>query len=416
MAFKSNDDHDDHPIESALMQTVKSHESEMAAFCSRLLQTPSVNGVNDEIDVAEAIAAQARSLGLHAQIVGENPRRPNVIVSTADSGPTGLLLLGHLDTVPAGDEKNWTHPPFSGAIADGKLYGRGAIDTKGGIAAALYALAALARNEGALTAGRAQLICVPDEESGATGTLGVRFLHTQGLLSGLGAIYAYSGDQITLGHRGLLRYRLICEGQAVHTGSTEWQERTVGANAVVGMAKLLTVLDKVDAGYSTAKYFEKYKTVLTPGTLISGGVSVNIVPDRCEALLDIRLTPDENLLAVMTLLDKCIEAIGAERLRYSYEPLAYVPPAISDESAPIFSILESVIQKVKSRVPERAVAGPANEGYLLIERGIPTVCGLGPTGENAHAADEYVEIQSLVDAAAIFAVAARRLSAHLLTD
>jgi acetylornithine deacetylase/succinyl-diaminopimelate desuccinylase family protein len=388
----------------------------MAAFCSRLLQIPSVNGINDEIDVAEAVATQARSLGLHTQVVGQNPRRPNVIVSTAEGGPTGLLLLGHLDTVPAGDEKTWTHPPFSGTVADGKIYGRGAIDTKGGISAALYALAALARHEGALKAGRAQLICVPDEESGATGVLGVRFLHAQGLLSGLGAIYAYSGDQIALGHRGLLRYRLICEGQSIHTGSTEWQERTAGANAVVGMAKLLTVLDKVDAGYSTAKYFEKYKTVLTPGTLISGGVSVNIVPDRCEALLDIRLTPDEDLLAVMTLLDKCIEAISTERLRFSYEPIAYVPPAISDENAPIFAILENVIQKVKSHVPERVVAGPANEGYLLIERGIPTVCGLGPSGENAHAADEYVEIAGLVDAATIFALAACRLSEHLVTD
>jgi acetylornithine deacetylase/succinyl-diaminopimelate desuccinylase-like protein len=93
-----------------------------------------------------------------------------------------------------------------------------------------------------------------------------------------------------------------------------------------------------------------------------------------------------------------------------------VPPAISDETAPIFSILENVIQKVKLRVSERVVAGPANEGYLLIERGIPTVCGLGPTGANAHAADEYVEIQSLVDAAAIFCLAARRLSAHLIKD
>jgi acetylornithine deacetylase/succinyl-diaminopimelate desuccinylase-like protein len=192
-------------------------------FCSHLLQIPSVNGINDEIEVAEAIAMEAKALGLHAQIVGENRRRPNVIVSTSESGETGLLLIGHTDTVPPGDEQGWLHPPFSGKVADGRIFGRGAIDTKGGITSALYAMAALARTPDALLSGRAQLICVPDEESGATGTLGIQYLHQNGLLGGLGAIYAYSGDQIVLGHRGLVRYRLVCQGEAIHTGALEWQ-------------------------------------------------------------------------------------------------------------------------------------------------------------------------------------------------
>src|SRR5947207_15491495 len=112
-------------IQDKLLQTVKSQQPEMVRFCSHLIHIPSVNGVNDEIDVAEAIADQARALGLHIQIEGENPRRPNVIVSTAPVGQTGLLLLGHLDTVPPGDEATWTYPPFSGTVADGRLYGRG---------------------------------------------------------------------------------------------------------------------------------------------------------------------------------------------------------------------------------------------------------------------------------------------------
>jgi succinyl-diaminopimelate desuccinylase len=205
-------------IDNQLRQRAAAYLPQMVDCCARLLQIPSVNGVNDEVVIAEAIAAEARTLGLHAQIVGDNPLRPNVIVSTASEGQTGLLLLGHLDTVPAGDERNWTHPPFSGTVADGKIYGRGAIDTKGGMTAALYTLAALADTEGALATGRAQLIGVPDEESGATGTLGIKYLANNGLLSGLGAIYAYSGDQITLGHRGVIRYRLVCGGQSVHSG------------------------------------------------------------------------------------------------------------------------------------------------------------------------------------------------------
>jgi acetylornithine deacetylase/succinyl-diaminopimelate desuccinylase-like protein len=142
-------------------------------------------------------------------------------------------------------------------------------------------------------------------------------------------------------------------------------------------------------------------------------VSINIVPAYCEALVDIRITPEFDLASVESLLEDCIRRIARERLTFHHELLNYAPAAISDERVAIFSILETVIQEIKSIVPERVVAGPANEGYLLIERGIPTVCGLGPTGANAHAANEYVEIHGLVDAAVIFALTASRLSRQL---
>lgn len=404
-------------VEQRLNDIVRQLEPDMVNFCSRLLQIPSVNGWHDEVHLAEAVASQAQQLGLHTQIVGDNPRRPNVIVSTMPQGKTGLLLLGHLDTVPPGDEQRWTYPPFSGTITQERIYGRGAVDTKGGMTAALYALAALARVDGALHTGRAQLICVPDEESGATGTLGIKYLTAQGLLNGAGAVYAYSGHEITLGHRGLIRYRLVCRGETIHTGALEWQNQTSGANAITGMARLLLALEHVETNFSTRKYFERFKTVITPGTVINGGVSINVVPDSCEALVDIRLTPEYDLATVEALLQNCIQQITQQntRLRFHYDLLNHVPAVISDETAPIFSILETVIEQIKAHKPPRVVAGPANEGYLLIEQGIPTVCGLGPTGENAHSVDEYVEIQGLVEAAVIFCLTAHHLSKHIST-
>ncbi len=402
-----------HSTEETLVKMLESDRAAMVECCARLLRIPSVNGVHPEITIAEAIADEARSLGLHVQIVGADAQRPNVIVSTRAEGPTGLLLLGHLDTVPAGDESRWRFPPFAGVIVDGRIYGRGAIDTKGGMTAALYALAALARIDGALPNGRAQLICVPDEESGATGTLGVKYLHDQGLLGGLGAIYAYSGAQITLGHRGVLRYRLTCIGEAIHTGAHEWQEGTAGASAVTGMARLLVALDAIQIDFSSRKYFERFRTVITAGTVISGGTAINIVPDHCEALLDIRTTPEYDHAAIERLIQSAIDNASADRrLRLTFTKLNEIPAVISDETAPIFTILDEVIPQITGHSAERVVAGPANEGYLLIERGIPTVCGLGPTGANAHAADEYVEIDGLVQAAQIFALTGARLAAY----
>ncbi|MBK8022587.1 MAG: M20/M25/M40 family metallo-hydrolase [Chloroflexi bacterium] len=398
--------------ETQICDWLLAHRPDMVAFCQRLIRTPSVNGVDDEAHVARVIAEEAERWDLPVQIMGEFPHRPNIIVSTQDEGETGLLILGHLDTVPPGDPATWTHPPFAAVIDGERLYGRGAIDTKGGMAAAIYTLAALKAHPQALGPGiRAQFIGVPDEETGATGTLGIRYLAARGLIRAKGAIYAYSGSEIILGHRGLLRYRLRCTGKAIHTGSHEWQEKTAGANAITGMARLLLALEAVPFSRSTAPYFETFRTVVTPGTMIEGGVSINIVPPSCEALVDVRTTPGDDAPAMEALFDREIGRItaAAPGLAFSYERLNEIPASISDPAATLFHVLADATREVRGVIPSMTVAGPANEGYLLIEQGIPTVCGFGPTGANAHADDEYVELKGLVEAAQIFALTAIRI-------
>lgn len=277
--------------------------------------------------------------------------------------------------------------------------------------AALYALAVLKQHPEALPSGRAQLVCVPDEETGATGTLGIKWLHAQGLLEGQGAIYAYSGDQITLGHRGLLRYMLTCHGQATHSGAPEWQEGTFGANAITGMAKLLLELEAIRFGYSSARHFGQFRTIITPGTLISGGTSINIIPDHCEAAVDIRLTPETNRQHIEALMDECMARVSNERgVRFSRTLLNDASAALIPDDAKIVQVLDGVVRDVKHKTPQHLVAGPTNEGYLLIDRGIPTICGFGPDGENFHGIDEYVTIDSLVETTAVFAVAAHRMT------
>jgi acetylornithine deacetylase/succinyl-diaminopimelate desuccinylase-like protein len=398
-------------IEQQLMGWLREREVQMIDLCQRMIQTRSVNGVDAERPLAELIAREAEALGLAAELHALQPERPNVIVSTGGAGETALLLLGHLDTVPAGDEATWSHPPFAGGLDGGRIYGRGAVDTKSGMTAALFALAALQTVPGALPGGRAQFIGVPDEETGATGTLGIKFLHERGLLHGRGAIYAYSGQQITLGHRGLVRYRLICRGEAVHTGFDEWQDGSAGANAVTAMARLLVALEETQFPHSTTPYFERYRTLITPGTVINGGVSINMVPDRCEALVDCRLTPEVSRTELDGRIQAAIESIQAQvpRVRFEAELLNDAPAAFTSPDAVVVGALESAIRDVTGSEPPRLVAGPANEGYLLVERGIPTICGMGPTGANAHAVDEYVEIKGLVEAAVIFALTACRL-------
>ncbi|MEL6149540.1 MAG: M20/M25/M40 family metallo-hydrolase [Chloroflexota bacterium] len=393
--------------EKQLQTDVAASRNDMIRFCRALLQTPSVNGVHDEIAVAEVIATEARVLGVTAEITGIEPRRPNVVITSGDPDEYGMVLVGHTDTVPPGDETLWTYPPYSGTIADGCIYGRGAVDTKGGIAASLYALAALHKHNIP-----ARLVCVPDEESGATGTLGIKHLHRERLLRGTGAIYAYSGQTIHIGHRGLLRYRLRCHGQSVHTGSPEWQEGTAGASAVMAMADLLLRMENTRFAYDSQPYFDRFKTTITPGTIIRGGTAVNIVPDACEALVDVRTTPDNDAAAVDAVVQEHIAAVAAQRgVTFDVEQMNRLPAVMSAPDAPIFEALADVTQALTGERPGLAVAGPANEGYLLVELGIPTVCGFGPQGAGFHGIDEYVEVDSLAETAAIFAITAVRLAA-----
>ena len=389
---------------------LSAHHNPMIDFCVRLVQTPSVNGEHPERPIAELIAAEAQKLGLYAQLVAEHEQRPNVIVSTAESGSTGLLLVGHTDTVPAGDAEKWTHPPFSGHIDNGRLYGRGAIDNKGGIAAALYALAALQSVPGAAAQCRTQFIGVPDEESGATGTLGVKCLARDGYINAAGAIYVYPGmDEIPLGHRGLVRCKITAHGTAAHTGSAgQLHCEAQGRNAVTAMAALLLRLEQAEMPRSQLDYFDQFRAVITPGTVIGGGTAINIVPEQCEASVDIRTVPEFDRPEAEALLKTAIHQVEEERpgIKFSYELLNHLPAAMSHPGAPIFSTLQQTTQATIGFTPELTVCGPANEGYLFVEHGIPVVCGFGPTGANAHAIDEYVNVSSLSTAALIYALTA----------
>lgn len=394
------------PAEQDLIAFTGQHTEAMITFCQEMLRTPSVNGIHDEQAVAELIAAEASRLGLYVEVVGDDIARPNVVVRTAPDVRRGLLLVGHTDTVPPIDEDSWAYPPFSGTLADGRLYGRGAVDNKGGIAAALYALAALQTQDIP-----AALVCVPDEENGATGFLGIRWLHANDYLHGDAAIYTYSGRVIHIGHRGVVRYRLTCHGQSTHTGGDGWQYGEQGANAVTAMADLLLRMEAMSFAHSDKPYFDRFRTMVTPGTVIIGGSAVNIVPGECEALVDVRTTPEvdpEQLLLQVEALANAVEQ--KRKVTFIIQETNRLPAVMSPPETPIFTELQTVTEKLTGQRPPLAIAGPANEGYLLVKYGIPTVCGFGPIGAGFHATDEYVEVDSLPETAAIYALTGLRLA------
>ncbi|WP_420640582.1 M20 family metallopeptidase [Candidatus Leptofilum sp.] len=388
-----------------LRKLVGKHEEPLLTFLQDLVRLKSVNGRHSEKAVAERIVVEAIQLGLPAQLIAKEPLRPNALVRWG-SGARGFALIGHLDTVAAGDVNQWTSPPFKPVLRDGRLYGRGTADNKAGLAIGLYTLALL-RDQGQLDPNEVSLILagVSDEESGASSELGVRYLLDEGHLPVQGAIYTYASDIVCVGHRGLLRLVLEAQGTAVHSGSDEWSRGEGGVNAVTGLAAILLQLEQLSLPYESHPAFDHLGFTITPGTLFNGGEFESMVPANATAVLDCRLMPGQAPEAVLAAIQTIIDAECAQRpgLHVAIQVKNRLPAATIPAEHPLAQIAQRHAETITGRTWPIRGAGPANEGYMLIRAGIPTLPGFGPTGGNAHAPDEWVAADSLMETAVIYA-------------
>lgn len=389
------------------------YQDDLVAFLQALVQIPSVNGRDDETAVSQRIVQQAHRLGFAAELVAKQPNRPNAsranranAIVRWGQGPRKFAIIGHVDTVAEGPADHWSVPPFGGEIKDGRLVGRGTADNKAGIAIGLYTLALL-RDHQLVDPNEVELIVagVVDEESGATSTLGVRHLLDTGHFAGVeGAIYAYASDIVCVGHRGLLRLELTARGQAIHSGLPAWSQKKKGVNAVTGLAAALLALETLQLSAPPHPAFDHLGCTITPGTLIQGGTFVSIVPDLATAAVDIRLMPGQEVEEVLTAVHTTLNHITSQRpgLTLTTAVTTSFPGAAIPSDHPLAQIAQHHARSVTGGDWPIVGAGPGNEGYMLIGAGIPTLCGFGPSGDNAHAPDEWVDLTSLHQTVAVF--------------
>jgi succinyl-diaminopimelate desuccinylase len=390
---------------SALRSAAERYQGELTAFLRDLVRIPSVNGRDPERALAARIEEEARKLDLDSSLVALQSDRPNILV-TYGTGTNRFALIAHMDTVAEGDPTNWLSPPFAADVKKGRIIGRGAADNKAGIACGLYTLA-LVRELNLIDPARQQVVLagVVDEESGACSPLGVRHLLNSSALQARAAIYTYTSDIVCIGHRGLIRLELNARGQSVHAGVAEWHNHVHGANAVTALADLLLKLESLKIPAVAPTGFEHLGFTITPGTIFKGGSFPSIVPDSASAVVDIRLLPGQSSAEVLELIRAQVHAVENERPRIGFEMKVTVdiPGSFIPQDHPLASLAQDYTEVVTGRRWAIAGAGPANEGYLLIGAGIPTLCGFGPTGGNPHASDEWVGIDSLSDTLAIYA-------------
>jgi acetylornithine deacetylase/succinyl-diaminopimelate desuccinylase-like protein len=250
--------------------------------------------------------------------------------------------------------------------------------------------------------GRLILEFVVDEESGADSPYGTQLLLQKGITARVALIGEPGTAKVAIGHRGGYRFRLTTIGEAVHTGTNAWEKKTKGRNAILDMAKVACALQKIELPYKPARAFPGRIPVFTFPTKIAGGRAINMVPDRCKGEGDVRLMPGNSDKQVRMWIEDCLEHKCPEVV-YEIADLTFVPSVEIGKHEEIVDLLVKNATEVLGRKPKVLGAGPWNDAWMLINRGIPTICGFGPDGDNVHAADEYVDLKSLQQVTEIYA-------------
>ncbi len=395
---------------------------------SRLISVPTVNPPGDRYgEMAELLAGELEKLGLRVEVhrvpdgVVERfypwargyPRF--IVLARLGEGRPVLHFNGHYDVVPPG--QGWSLDPFRPVVRDGRVYGRGASDMKGGIASIIGAVKALVDSGWRPRRGTLELSFTPDEEVG--GDTGVRYMLEQGLASPSYAVVAEPSttSRIWIGNRGAVWARVRVYGRQAH-GSAPW----LGLNAFEAMAELAVWLRE-----NYIPRLSRKKTslpmddpraaspTLTMGGEVRGGAKTNVVPGFYEFSLDRRLIPGEEPEEVVEELRAALreadEALSLSRRGYRVElavdgaaSAAWLPP-----DHPFVERVANVVKRVLGLEPARTICIGGLDTRYFQERGIPAVT-YGPGGLGvAHQPDEYVPVEELEKAARVYAALAEDL-------
>ncbi len=371
-----------------------------------LTAIPSVNPIYDpastgEVDMAAYVEAWARGLGLETTRQAVFPGRDNVLVRL--EGPAGapvLLMEAHMDTVGVDAMPG----AFTPDIRDGRLYGRGACDTKGSLAAMMAAVEQLAGMREVPACTVALLAAVDEETSG----MGARAHVEGGGTADAGIVGEPTDVRIVHQHNGCVRGKIEVIGKAAHTSVA-----AEGINAIDGMAEVILALRKINRDLAMKWGGPAEHGSLTV-SLVSGGAGINIVPARCVIDYDRRTVPGKPSAQALAEIDGALDGVRAARpdLRIERRKPWFVgdslDTATESEIVRIAGAASAALglDAMPIRVPYGSDASKFQEG------GIPTIV-FGPGSiAKAHAVDESVPVDDLVAAVAFYREVALRFGSR----
>ena len=352
-----------------------------------------VPGAPGELELATLLRDTLRDWGLEARLQEAAPGRPNVIATLRGSGGgRSLMFNGHLDVVGV---DGMTHPPFDAAENQGRLYGRGASDMKGGVAAMCAAVARLA---GKLK-GDVIITGVVDEEWQSIGTSAL-------IAAGIRADAAVVTEPTRLGfmpaHKGFAWLQATVHGRAAH--GSRWD---IGVDAIRHAGLLLAELDRVDREDLPRRGHALLGRPSLHASSIEGGIGLSTYPDRCVIRIERRTIPGETADEALAELRMACDRVRATvpELRADADLLFAQPPSDVDVDAPISKAITALLWAREHDATPRGMSA-WTDAALLNAAGIPAVCfGPGDMGL-AHAAEEYIPLDEVERATDMFAALA----------
>ena len=354
------------------------------AFLKDLVSIDSVNptlvpGAAGEGAIAERLAAELAAVGLDVTLQEVVPGRPNVIgvLDGRASGPT-LLFCGHIDTVGV----EGMEAPFDPVERDGRVYGRGSQDMKGGVAAMVGAAAALA---GTLARGRVVVAGVVDEEHAS---LGAEALVEEWKADG--AVVTEPTDlDVATGHKGFAWVRIETKGRAAHGSRPD-----DGRDAVRDMGRVLGQLDRLDETLQSRPAHPRLGTGSLHAGTIRGGRELSVYPDSCVLELERRTLVGEEG-AALGEVEEILRGLAREDARFQAAARLILerPPYEIAGDHPLSSALCAVVG-ARGRTAEPTGMSFWTDAAILGRAGIPTVL-FGPIGRGLHGAEEFVEVESV---------------------
>jgi succinyl-diaminopimelate desuccinylase len=368
--------------------------TDSVALTRALVRFDTVNPPGAESHAADYLAALLEGAGARVSLHAFAPGRCSLIAAfggAADRPP--LAFTGHLDTVPLG-ARPWARDPFAGEVGEGRIWGRGTTDMKGGLAAFVAAVLNVAPHL-AGTAG-VRLILTAAEETGCEGARGL--IAADAPLGPVGALIVGepTGNRPLVGHKGCLWLRAVARGVTAH-GSLPH----LGVNAVCRAARAVVAMESFS--FATASHPHLGRPTVNVGYL-HGGANINSVPDRAEIGLDLRTVPGQDHAA---LRDDLYAHLGAD---LDLETLVDTPGVWTNPADPWIAEVFRVTAAITGEQPSIAGAPYVTDASLLKPAlgGVPTVI-LGPGEvEMAHQTDEYCRIDRLEAAVAIYEELIRR--------
>ena len=364
-----------------------------------LIRLRSTTPPGEVMPVAEMLAQFGHATGATVAFQEVEPGKPNCLL-TYNFGPGPKLVYNtHMDVNnPHGQV--WHHDPFDPVVRDGLLYGLGACDAKGSLAAMLGALERMSRHPGELR-GTLVLTAVMGEEAGGLGSL---YLTQQGLRADAAVVGEPTELNVCTVHKGTYMRRLTFTGRAMHSARSR-----EGINAIDHAAAFIRLYNGLNVALEDAPH-----PILGPAnasvTVIEGGTRQNTIPERCSLIIDRRLLPGETHAKADGELDVLLAALKTEipTANVSVEVIVATVPSETNVSQPIAQIaLEAASNVTGTERFPTAFNGGCDMSKLVTIAHIPTVIfGPGSMG-NAHTPDEFVALDQLLAAEEAYEAIAR---------